>query len=219
MKFFPIILSCLSIFSPINEEKAGNLIETDKISTVKICSEGKLCHENIEIVISTGEEKIIIEPNVNIGYNPQIFIADFCNNGLEELMYSISNNDGNNFYQIFSFKDGKTNCLFDSENFNPTIEVSYLDNNIIEINFQGKKLFLSNPSSEYCNHDDCQLQISEIKYISPYYSTLTNKCYLQIMQSVYGGYSANCFGYISSLIEIKEDGFNIVNVGTSSEAF
>ena len=125
MKVLPIILTCLALNCPINESKFGNLIDENKISTVKICSEGKLFQENIEIEVSSGEEKIIIEPSVNIGYNPQIFIANFLDNKLEQVFYSIEDNDNKNFYQIFSFNSGKAVCLFDSDNFKPTIEASY----------------------------------------------------------------------------------------------
>ena len=216
MKVLPIILTCLALNCPINESKFGNLIDENKISTVKICSEGKLFQENIEIEVSSGEEKIFIEPSVNIGYNPQIFIANFLDNKLEQVFYSIEDNDNKNFYQIFSFNSGKAVCLFDSDNFKPTIEASYSDNNIIKISYQGKQLFLNNPSSDLCNHDDCLLNVSEVLTAIPYHNTRQDKYYLQLLQSVYGGYEANCFGYISSFIEIKEDGFTIISVGTSS---
>ncbi len=218
MKILPIVLTCLALNTPFCEYKMGNLIESNKFNEVSLCSEGKLFRENIEIKVKTDDGEIIVEPSVNIGYSPEIFVANFLNNGLEQVLYSVESggSGGYSYYQMFSFKDGISQSVFNSEDFKPTIEARYLDNNIIEINFQGKILYLDSSTSGCQNKDDCNLYISDVNTILPYYNIALDRYYLQVLQRIYGGYEANNFGYITSLIEVNEDGYNIISIGTTS---
>ncbi len=218
MKFLPIVLACLSLSSPVCDYKIGSVIESDKFNHISLCSEGKIYRENIEIKVKNGENEIIVEPNVNMGYNPQIYVANFADNGLEQVLYSVESggSGGYSFYQMFSFKGEKPQSLFDSEDFNPNIEASYIENNIIEINYEGKKLYLDSSNSGCQNKDDCTLYISSVNTIVPYFNIALDRYYLEIYQRIFGGYQANSFGYIVSLIEVNEDGYKTINIGVTS---
>ncbi len=218
MKILPVILACLSLSSPLCEYKVGRLIESDKFNHVSLCSEGKLYRENIEIKVKGEENEIIVEPAVNIGYNPQIFIANFADNGLEQILYSVESggSGGYSFYQIFSFKGEKALSIFNSEDFNPSIKASYIENDIIEIDYEGKRIFLDSSNSGCQNKEDCQLYISSVNSIMPYYNIALDRYYLEIYQKIYGGYQANTFGYIISLVEVNENDFKTINIGTTS---
>ena len=218
MKTLPIVLACISLSSPLCDYKVGNLVESDKYCNVSICSEGKLFRENIEIKVSNGGAEIIIEPSVSIGYSPSIFIANFLGNGLEQILYSVDSggSGGYSYYQMFSLAGGKAKSVFNSEDFKPNLEANYIDNDIIEINYQGKKLYLDSSNSKCQNHDDCTLYISDVNSILPYYNIALDRYYLQILQRVYGGFEANTFGYVSSFVEVNESGYNIINISTLS---
>lgn len=218
MKILPIVLACASLAAPVCDYKVGNLIESNKFNNVSICSEGKLFRENIEIRVSNGSEEIVVEPSVNIGYNPTLFVANFLNNGLEQVLYSVESggSGGYSFYQMFSFADERATSVFNSEDFKPNITASYKEENLIEIDYQGKKLYLDSSNSGCQNHDDCNLYISDVNTILPFYNIALDRYYLQVLQRIYGGYEANNFGYISSLLEINEDGFTTISIGTLS---
>jgi len=100
MKILPIVLACASLAAPVCDYKVGNLIESNKFNNVSICSEGKLFRENIEIRVSNGSEEIVVEPSVNIGYSPNLFVANFLNNGLEQVLYSVESG-GSGGYRFF----------------------------------------------------------------------------------------------------------------------
>lgn len=216
MKTLPLILACLSLASPACDYKVGNLIESNKYSNVSICSDGKVLRENIIIKVTTGTDEIEVEPISNIGYSPTLFVANFLGNGLEQVLYSIESggSGGYSFYEIYSFKDSEAKLVFNSADFKPTIEASYLSDNKIQIDYQGKALYMD-ASSSGCK-EDCTLYVTDVNTIFPYYNIALDRYYLQILQRVYGGYEANSFGYISSLVEINEDGYKILSVGTQS---
>ena len=221
MKILPLICMSLALASPACENKIGNLIEPSKFNNVSICSEGKLFRENIEIHVSNGDEVISVTPSVNIGYNPNITIANFLDNNLEQVLYSVESggSGGYSFYEVFSFENSKAKSIFNSENFKPTIEARYLENGIIEINYQGKKLYLDSSSSGCSSREDCQLYISDVNTIFPYYNIALDRYYLQVLQRIYGGYEANSFGYITSYLEINEDGYKVISISATSNFY
>ena len=71
-------------------------------------------------------------------------------------------------------------------------------------------------TGESCNENDCEIFISSVNSILPYYNISLDRYYLQVLQKVYGGFTANNYGYISSLLQINEDGYDIINIGILS---
>lgn len=217
MKTLPLILSCFALSNPICDYKVGKLFESDRYSNISICYEGDLFLEDIQIIVKSGSDELIIEPQANIGYNPSIFVANFLNNGLEQVLYSVDSggSGGYSYYELYSFKSGEGELIFNSSEFNPHIEASYYGDDQIKIDYQGKALYLD-ASKSSCNVEDCSLYISEVNSVFPYYNFERDRYYLQVLQRVYGGFSANNLGYISSLVEVNEDGYNIIDVGILS---
>lgn len=219
-KLLPIILSCMLLPSPtyIENSKAGFLIESDKVSVVSIYSQGDNFKEDIEISVKTQGEEIRFSPEVDIGYFPNVFIGNFLDNGLDQILYSVNSGGSGaySFYQIFSLKGGTETSVFDSNDFNPLISASYIENDIIEIDYQGKKLYLDSSTSACDNKEDCSLTISAVNTILPYYNIELDRYYLQVLQKIYGGFTANNYGYIVSLLEVNEDGFSTIDIGVLS---
>ncbi len=198
------------------ESVSGFLVEKDKLSFATIVSEGELFKEDIEIKITTQGDELVISPNVDYGYGPELFIGNFLNNGFDQLLYSVGSggSGGYSFYQLFSLKGGQTKTLFDSQDFSPVISASHQIDDVIKIDYQGKLLYLDSSNSGCKNKDDCSLQISSVNAILPYYNIELGRYYLQVLQRIYGGYQANTFGYITTLLEVNSDGVHTVNIGT-----
>lgn len=217
MKILPIILTCLALNSPVCDYKIGNLIESDRYANVSICSEGKLFKEDIEIKVNYNGEEIAVTPQVNLGYSPTIFVGNFTNNGLEQVLYSVDSggSGGQSFYQMFSFEDGKGKSIFNSNDFNPKIEYYFTNDNLVEINYLNKKLYLDTSNSK-CQKEDCSLYLTGVNYILPYYNIALDRYFLQVFQRLYAGYSANTLGYVTTLVEVNENDVKTINIGTLS---
>lgn len=217
----PFLFASLVMASPVvncNFKQSGFLIESDKISYVSICSEGDNFKENITIEVDTMGEKLTIEPETDFGYSPDVFIGNFLDNGLEQILYSVESGGSGGYsnYQMFSLKAGETKTIFNSADFKPNISASYIENDIVEISYQNKTLYLDSSFSGCQNKDDCELFISDVNAIFPYYNTELGRYYLQILQKVYGGFTANNYGYVVTLMQVNEDGTSIVDVGVFS---
>ncbi len=217
MKILPVILTCLALNSPVCDYKVGNLIESDRYANVSICSEGKLFREDIEIKVSYQGEEISVVPQVNMGYSPTIFIANFTDNGLQQVLYSVDSggSGGQSFYQIFSFEGGQGKSIFNSNDFNPKIEYSFVDVNLVEINYSNKKLYIDTSNSQ-CQKEDCSLYLTGANYILPYYNISQDRYFIQVVQCLYAGYSANTLGYVTTLLEVGENDVKTINIGTLS---
>ena len=141
------------------ESVSGFLVEKDKLSFATIVSEGELFKEDIEIKITTQGDELVISPNVDYGYGPELFIGNFLNNGFDQLLYSVGSggSGGYSFYQLFSLKGGQTKTLFDSQDFSPVISASHQIDDVIKIDYQGKLLYLDSSNSGCKNKDDCSL--------------------------------------------------------------
>ena len=218
MKWKSIFLALLTMISPVNLSKCDEyyfLVENNIPSEVKIIYDGENFKENIEIRVQTLEETLYIYPKHDSGYDPNVYVYNFLNNGLEQIFYSVlsGGSGGYSFYEIFSIKDGKIKEIFNSDNFNPNIDAFYEGEKVV-IDYQGELLYLDGSNSS-CQ-EDCSLNISSVNTILPYYNIQLNKTFLMVLQKVFAGYSANNLGYISSLLEIDEDGYKIISFGTLS---
>ena len=218
-KIIPMIISCMLLGSPtISLNNSGFLVENNKVSNVSIKSNGSNFQEDIEIVVETAGNELVFSPEHNEGYDPSLFIGNFLDNGLDQLLYSVNSggSGGYSYYQLFSLKNNEIKELFNSDDFNPLISASYIENDIIEIDYQGKKLYIDSSFSGCESKEDCSLYISSVSAIFPYYNIDLDRYYLQVLQRIYGGFSANNYGYILSLLSISEDGYNVINIGTLS---
>lgn len=222
MKCLSLFLSILSLTSPltpscISSSSSGFLVSENMLSSASIESSGENFKEDISIVVEIGEDEIRITPDHNEGYNPSIYIAPFLSNGLSQILYGVESggSGGYSFFEMYSLKNGKEQKIFDSSDFNPSISASY-QGDLVEIDYQGKLLYLDASSSACKEREDCSLTISSINVILPYYNIALSQEYLMILQKVYAGFTANNLGYITSLVEITEDGYKIISVGTTS---
>lgn len=218
MKFLSLFLLTALAFNPLKfclDSDSGFLVEDDKILAVKIKSDGENYKQNITIEIENGDETIILKPIANSGYNPNVFIANFLDNGFEQLLYSVESggSGGYSFYELYSLNDG-TQLLFNSQDFNPTITAKEYNENIIELNYQGQKLYLDSSMSK-CDQvtSDCSIEVVSVNTILPFYNIALDRYYLQVLQPVYQGYRANNLGYVSTILQINEDGYDTINIG------
>ncbi len=220
MKVISLLLSSLISISPLSvceDKQTGFLVDSDRPSIVCVHGNGDNYKENISIDIDTFGNKINIIPQNDSGYQPKVFIGNFLDNGLEEMLYSVESggSGGYSFYEMYSLKNGESNLIFNSNDFSPIISAQYIGKDIIEIDYQSKKLYMSY-SNEGCIDNNCDINISPVNAILPFYNISLNRYYLQVLQKVYGGYSANNFGYVVSMLQINEDGYDVINIGVLS---
>lgn len=217
MKLLNLGLSIINFFMSFNTAflpyNHGCLFESNQIAYVEIQSEGDNYKENIILEVKNGEKIIEIKPIANSGYNPNVFVANFLNNGLMQILYSVESggSGGYSFYEIYSLDKG-CNLIFNSQEFNPTMSAKILDG-IAVINYQGNNLYIE--ISQEQNVSD-EIFISPINAILPYYNIALDRFYLQILQPIYVGYRANNIGYIQILLEINYLNYKIINIGTLS---
>ena len=122
----------------------------------------------------------------------------------------------NAYTKLEQTQDGnKIVQTYKSNDFSPIISAQYIGKDIIEIDYQSKKLYMSY-SNEGCIDNNCDINISPVNAILPFYNISLNRYYLQVLQKVYGGYSANNFGYVVSMLQINEDGYDVINIGVLS---
>lgn len=220
MKIISFAISTLMAIMPMSvclDEQTGFLVDSDRPSIICLTGKGDNFKEDITIEINTLGEKVLIEPIHNSGYQPKVLGGNFLNNGLEQLLYSVDSggSGGYNFYELYSIKNGEGVLIFNSDNFLPIVSAKYINEDIIEIDYQGQKLYMGY-TGESCNENDCENFISSVNSILPYYNISLDRYYLQVLQKVYGGFTANNYGYIFSLLQINEDGYDIINIGILS---
>lgn len=83
---------------------------------------GAVFIQNITLLMEDGQTKrtTSIDLENNAGYNPRIFLGDFNNDGVPDVLVSIDSggSGGFGFYYIYSFRNNIVTKLFDVEEFN-----------------------------------------------------------------------------------------------------
>ncbi len=217
MKIFHFVLPCImALLSTCSLAGSGFLIDNQQVSQVYICTQNKSqFKENISIKVKTGDEEIRIVPTVNYGYEPSVFLGDFIGNGLNQIFYWV-NSGGSGAYsssQVISLQNGKQITIYDSENFKNTAKVELRDN-LVQIKYLNNNYYLDASFADLSENKN--VYISDVTTVMPVYNGGLGKYQIMQFQKVYIDYTANNIGYLTSIIDLTLDGWNIVSVGTLS---
>lgn len=217
MKIFNWVLPCImALLSTCSLADSGYLIDNQQVSQVYICTQNKSqFKENISIKVKTGDEEIRIVPTVNYGYEPSVFLGDFIGNGLSQIFYWV-NSGGSGAYsssQVISLQNGKQITIYDSENFKNTAKAELRDN-LVQIKYLNNNYYLDASFADLSENKN--VYISDVNTVMPVYNGGLGKYQIMQFQKVYIDYTANNIGYLTSIIDLTLDGWNIVSVGTLS---
>lgn len=217
MKIFHFVLPCImALLSTCSLAGSGFLIDNQQVSQVYICTQNKSqFKENISIKVKTGDEEIRIVPTVNYGYEPSVFLGDFIGNGLNQIFYWV-NSGGSGAYsssQVISLQNGKQITIYDSENFKNTAKAELRDN-LVQIKYLNNNYYLDASFADLSENKN--VYISDVNTVMPVYNGGLGKYQIMQFQKVYIDYTANNIGYLTSIIDLTLDGWNIVSVGTLS---
>ncbi len=206
----------MALLSTCSLAGSGFLIDNQQVSQVYICTQNKSqFKENISIKVKTGDEEIRIVPTVNYGYEPSVFLGDFIGNGLNQIFYWV-NSGGSGAYsssQVISLQNGKQITIYDSENFKNTAKAELRDN-LVQIKYLNNNYYLDASFADLSENKN--VYISDVNTVMPVYNGGLGKYQIMQFQKVYIDYTANNIGYLTSIIDLTLDGWNIVSVGTLS---
>lgn len=168
-------------------------------------------YENIKITVSeqkTGKTLYTITPTVNYGYDPDLLIADFTGNGVNEIFYGATSGGSGGFGYFYLYgTDGAVKTLFDFqtaispytakyENFYKVKVAGGKKVFIIDISLRGKdyldKLYKNGRLIKKTNAD-----ISAVNYVVPQFNSSTGIFSLNVIRRITGLYSADLLGYLN----------------------
>ncbi len=195
--------------------------------------------QNITLVLEDGATGLYTSVTLdsNAGYGPRLFLADFTQNGINDIKITIDSggSGGLTFYYIYSFENDFSQLIFDFEEFNQRYEyeVNYQDFYKVEvINQSLGEVFvidISYKDSQYLSeiyYADSKLKEPlsgsvvplgglfpiVIKEKEPIYDLLA-------IQRIIGKYNADTLGYVQNFLRWNSDQFlttrfNVAILGT-----
>lgn len=211
------------------KEVSGNIISADKTSKVILKGQsesqgGFYTNIRLEIADENGTPLTVIKPDENSGYNPDVILCDFSDDGVKQIFLSIDSggSGGFGYYYVYSYKESRLKVLFDFAQFGAqnVFKGRFLDGYSAEVRFTGGDekwlIDLSGKPAEYkymiWNTEGklrrpLTVDISAVNTVFPYFNGTDGRCWLEVTQKVTGVAQVYSLGYISSRLALEEDGF------------
>ncbi|EGT3617456.1 hypothetical protein FHH43_14715 [Clostridium perfringens] len=219
----------------ILDVKVGSVIKEyseDKVILVgTYYQKGSNFVENVEIVIDPECGDGLITTKVEYaGYKLELFLGDFNNDGLDEIMLrgEYGGSGGYAIASIYQFKDGKLKEIFSPEMFSEkySFTAEYLPDKKVKVSsipLKEKFIFcIDNKPKIYLDmiYDkngkvkyNVTPTVSAINDAFPIKSIYSDNPYLFIRQRVIGVSNADTIGYIESFVNLADNNIMIFNIG------
>jgi hypothetical protein len=186
--------------------------------------------QNITLVIQDGRTGgwTNVPLRENAGYDPSLFLGDFTENGVDDILISIATggSGGIMYHYVYSVVNNMAQLLFDSNVYNAQYqyEVTYQDNFKVEVNSkennQRYMIDLSLRDPEYLNeiYDENGKLISPITgFVNPlsglYPVDFDSNGVFELLayQKIAGRYNADSLGYVLNALGWKDRRFALLN--------
>lgn len=187
--------------------------------------------DNITLKIRDGKTNCLysIPLKFNAGYSPALFLGDFINNKVKDILISIDSggSGGYGFFYIYSFLNNQVQKLFDFELFNYyyRYNVIYKDNYKVEIiNKTLNKKFtidISNKGNAYLSeiYDEngklkapLQGYVSALNRLYPVDFQRDGNYELYAIQRIIGRYNADTLGFVETPLRWNGQRFAALNL-------
>lgn len=176
--------------------------------------------DNITLIIQDGKTcatyKIPLKENA--GYNPTIFLGDFTNNRINDILISIDSggSGGYAFYYIYSFINNIPKVIFDFENFNEEYKYDVIYKDYYEVEVKRKNetrkyiINIKYKGNEYLSeiyYKDGKLKepiegwVNPLGGLYPIDFQRDGTYELYASQSIAGRYNADGLGYVQTSLE------------------
>ncbi|MGG5461366.1 hypothetical protein [Clostridium sp. B9] len=220
----------------ILDVKIGNVIEKDSKDKVILVGsyfeKGSNYVENIEIVINPGDGNEPITTKVDYsGYNLELFLGDFNNDGRDEIMLrgAYGGTGGFAISVVYVYSNGKLKQIFNPDMFSEKYELTskYLEDYMVEVlsNTLREKytFYIGNKPKIYLDiiyDKNGKVKKDEIPTVSainnafPIKAVYQETYYLFIRQRVVGVSNADTIGFIESFVSLIDDKITIFNIGS-----
>jgi hypothetical protein len=206
----------------------GNVISKESINKLVVKGEniGGQYFDNIFIEIYGNDNNLIntIRPQTNLGYAPNILLADFVGNGLDQVFLGINSggSGGFGYFYVFDVSNNQIKTLFDYQEFSSKNQytgryINYYRAEVVKTDSSAKYIIdLSARPKDYLDMiwgpdgkllTPKSIDISDVNTVFAYYNSSTQLFELMIFQRVTGLYNADSLGYVITQQHIENDKF------------
>ena len=205
------------------KEVYGNLVSPN--SCEKVVLKGQKDKDSfyfsnvwIEIYDKNDKQLGVIAPKEKGGYEPDVIVENFTDNGTSQIFYAASSggSGGFGYYYVYDFSACVQTTLFDFAEFskNNRLEGKYLDCFRAQVsNSDGGRYLidLSDREKQYKNSiwqengkliKPIDVNVSGVNAVFPYYSHYGEICKLKVYRRVTGLYNADLLGYVLTDISL-----------------
>nr|WP_312577640.1 VCBS repeat-containing protein [Sedimentibacter sp.] len=182
--------------------------------------------QDITLIIQDGKTGSLtnVALKTDVGYNPTLHLADFNNDGVDDILISIASggSGGMMYYYIYSYMDNAVKLIFDYDIFNRFFQygVTYKDYYRVEVDDRTKKLLfmidISLKDHSYLNEiydsngvlkEPIEGFVNPLSGLYPIDFDSDGTYELLAYQKVAGRYNADSLGYIQTVLKWDKDRF------------
>lgn len=212
----PVVVS--SAYGDVNGDGVTDHVY---LTAVKPAQQDSPFWQQITLMIQCGKTKrlfkISLDPNGNAGYNPVVFLGDFTNDHVQDILVRIDSGGSGAFTYnyVYSFVHNHARKLFDYNRFNEDSKyrVQYMNGYKVKVTAfntsQSYMIDISGRGSDYLSqlyHPNGQLKkpveggVDVVSGFYPVDMDWDGVYELQLFQRITGLYQADSFGYVVSIL-------------------